>query len=247
MTKSLQGSFLKVVYEDEDLLVLDKGSGIPSLPHSAQETETAVGSALAHWPALEGVGNKSLEPGLVHRLDTGTSGLLVFAKTQTEWERLRGLWRNREVQKIYRARVSLLEPLPSLKTLPWVIQSPLAHSAKSSKRMLALPKGQTEFRKSAIRGKPLPALTLVLEARPFIPENPTATKQQAELTIEIKTGVMHQIRCHLASQGWPILGDPIYYSLNKTEPSSRLWLHAWKLSFRRQDGTCLNLVSDRFE
>src|SRR5690606_29289920 len=83
---SPEGSFITVIYEDEDLLVLNKPSGIPSVPHSAVETKTAVGSALAHYPRLAGVGTRPLEPGLLHRLDTGTSGCLAFAKNAAAFD-----------------------------------------------------------------------------------------------------------------------------------------------------------------
>src|ERR671925_567284 len=85
---SKRGPFLPMIYEDETLLVIHKASGVPSVPHDEDETETAVGAALAHTSALIGIGNRPLEPGLLHRLDTGTSGLLVFAKSQAEFTRL---------------------------------------------------------------------------------------------------------------------------------------------------------------
>ena len=74
--------------------------------------------------------------------------------------------------------------------------------------------------KTPIRGRPLEARTEILEVR-----RASRTQELYDLTVRIETGVMHQIRCHLASQGWPIQGDPIY----RGAPSSRLWLHAWRL------------------
>ena len=85
----------------------------------------------------------------------------------------------------------------------------------------------------AIRGKPLPARTELLAARPAPGVSPTAQ----EVRVRIETGVMHQIRCHLASLGWPIVGDPIYGEV----PSSRLWLHAETLEFRLASGTWLSV------
>ena len=133
---SSSGVFLDILYEDNDLLVLDKRSGIPSVPHSAAETETAVGAALAHFPALEGVGRKPLEPGLLHRLDTGTSGCLAFAKSNGEFERLLAAWRAGGVGKTYRALTESggLE-IPSTHRLT------MGHDPKSAKRMRVPPPG----------------------------------------------------------------------------------------------------------
>lgn len=225
---SPQGSFLPVVYEDADLLVLDKLTGIPSVPIKPHETETAVGSALAHFPALSGIGRMGFEPGILHRLDTGTSGLLVFAKTQAEFLRLQKLWKTNQVTKIYRA---VVRPKASSKQDPHpkLIKNPIAHDAKSSKRMVVI-SNIDQVPRSRIRGEPLPAITQILESVAI-------QKHLFDLTIQIKTGVMHQIRCHLASQSWPIQGDSVYGGT----PSRRLWLHAWKLRFTLSSGKPLEL------
>ena len=212
------GSFLPVIYEDESILILNKISGIPSLPQSASETETAVGSALAYAPALSGIGIHPLEPGLLHRLDTATSGILAFAKTQTEYDRLRALWKFGAVKKIYRARVSAPHP-----RLPLIIETKLAHDIHSKKKMIAVTKSGLKF-----RGKALDAHTVIAKAHAAL-----------DLEIEITTGVMHQIRCHLASQKLPILGDELY----KGEKSSRLWLHSWKLELPALNGAKIEIVS----
>jgi 23S rRNA pseudouridine1911/1915/1917 synthase len=225
---SQNGSFLPIIYEDENILILHKTSGIPSAPQSSIETETAVGSALASHPNLFGIGPHPLEPGLLHRLDTDTSGLLAFAKTEEEFLRLTTCWKKREVKKIYRAWVSA-DPT-SFSRLPLTIRFPLAHDAKSSKRMIAL----KEEKNSNFRGKPLPAITHLLGAQKFQTSSGTLLY---DVEIEIETGVMHQIRCHLAAIGIPILGDSVY----KGAPSSRLWLHAWKLKIPLKDGKALTL------
>jgi 23S rRNA pseudouridine1911/1915/1917 synthase len=217
---SHQGSFLPVLFEDETLLVLHKHSGVPTLPHDDSETETAVGSALARCPELAGVGGRPLEPGLLHRLDTGTSGCLAFAKTQARFDELRALWKTPAVRKFYRALV----PRDGFALrAPYRIDTPLAASEKSAKRMVALPPG----RKISHSGKPLPALTHVLKLHP----GPTGSPW-LDLELEIETGVRHQIRAHLASLGHPIAGDPIY-GLRDGRPieglHERLWLHAWRL------------------
>ncbi|MDR3607816.1 MAG: RluA family pseudouridine synthase [Oligoflexia bacterium] len=220
---SPDGPFLPVIHEDENLLIVNKASGIPSVPHASQETRTAVSSALASCPALSGIGHGGLEPGLLHRLDNGTSGLLVFAKSNAEFQRLRKAWSQAGVKKVYRARIvrpSASEPIVVPSELRWL----MAHDEKSDKRMIAFPEGIPTG--ARYRGKPMSTITRLIRLH-----SPT------DLEIEIETGVMHQIRCVLATLGFPVLGDPIY---GKT-PSERLWLHAWKLSLPQADGSRLEL------
>lgn len=221
------GCFLDILYEDNSILVLNKTSGTPSVPHSGNETQTAVGAALAHFPALKSVGRKGLEPGILHRLDTGTSGVLAFAKSDHEYSRIQSIWKTREVKKTYRALVSGDAAFPKLplELHPW-----LAHDERSAKRMIALREENlknTSPRKPSFRGKPLPTLTRIQKATQ-VPKPGSLW----DLEIEIETGVMHQIRCTLSSRGWPILGDALYGG----ELSTRLWLHAWRLSFPSAEG-----------
>ncbi len=230
---SERGCFLPVVYEDENLLVLNKETKIPSIPHLTSETETAVGAALARCPDLVHVGRKGLEPGIIHRLDTDTSGLLVFAKTQEEFERLSLEWKKREVEKYYRAWVKISSPLPAP---PVRLDFPLAHDAHSSKKMIGLNKPT----RNAIRGKPLPAVTTILALHKTVEvEESQATSHETytDLEIQIETGVMHQIRCHLSTMGWPIVGDQTY----RGDHSERLWLHAWRLKLPLKNGVWLTL------
>lgn len=240
---SPDGCFLPVVYEDEDLFVLHKLSGIPSVPQKSGEAKTAVGAALAHFPELRSVGRGGYEPGILHRLDTGTSGLLVFAKHEEEFARLKQAWSSGQVQKTYRAIVrppngpnggndaEESRPREPAFELPLKIDHPMAHDAKSARRMVVL--DPSRARKPAFRGKPLPART-------WIHRFHKAGLQNWDFEIQIETGVMHQIRAHLSHFGWPILGDSIYRGL----PSRRLWLHAWKLDLRLRSGVRLSLHAD---
>ena len=229
---SEQGSFLEVVYEDDHLLVLHKQAGIPSVPHSSEETETAVGSALAHYSPLgEIVGKSALEPGLLHRLDTGTSGLLAFAKSTDEWERLKEAWKSGGVRKTYRAFVGARSEAPPLPRIPTELRPFLAHDARSARRMVSLGEDLDRApRHLEPRGSPLRTLTRIVRAH-------SASSAQADLEIEIETGVMHQIRCTLSALGWPITGDELY----RGTPAPRLWLHAWKLSLETREGIALTL------
>jgi 23S rRNA pseudouridine1911/1915/1917 synthase len=210
--------------------ILNKTSGTPSVPHSVQETETAVGAALAHLPALSGIGRQGYEPGILHRLDTGTSGVLVFAKNQATFEIVKNLWKTPEVTKTYRALVKARDPARAFELQkplrePIEITTPLAHDPKSSKKMIALETVQM-IERGLYRGKALPTHTRIISVLP------TSRHGVLDLEIEIETGVMHQIRCHLASLGWPILGDPLYQGA----PAQRLFLHAWKIRIKLPSG-----------
>jgi 23S rRNA-/tRNA-specific pseudouridylate synthase len=228
---SERGSFLPVVYEDEALLVLNKLSGVPSVPLDASETETAVGSALARDPSLHQAGRGGLEPGLLHRLDTGTSGLLVFARTPGSYEFFREAWKNRQVAKTYRAIAPALSRRPKARSgEPLTFRLSLVHDARSSKRMAVLTES---LRPSLYRGKPLETVTHIVQQRAC------SLAGLTDFEIQIETGIMHQIRCTLAHLGSPILGDSVYGGL----AAPRLLLHAWKLTLPLPQGGELNLES----
>jgi 23S rRNA pseudouridine1911/1915/1917 synthase len=209
-----RGCFLDILHESTDLLVLNKKSGVPTLPLSGAETGTAVNAALARAPELVRVGRTGLEPGLLHRLDTGTSGCLAFARTQAAYEHWRELWKTGQVRKIYRAQVTASatrSPLPI--RAGQIIDLPLTADPSSRKRM------RTYSKELAAQGaRPLEARTEVLEVIPLRPGH-------LDVTVRITTGLRHQIRCHLAALGWPIDGDVVYHG----QEVQRLMLHAWKL------------------
>lgn len=214
------------LHADGHVIVLNKPSGIPSVPLAGSSKPTAVALALEKYPELAQVGRhvgKPLEAGLLHRLDAGTSGVLAFARTPEDYERLKSLWKSTEILKTYRALVSGEPPFPKL---PLKIELPIGRSAKSSKRMVIA----REDRAHQLRGNPLPARTEVLQAKRI--EFGACLRQLYDVEVTIRTGVMHQIRCHLSSQGWPILGDSLY----KGDTSERLWLHAWKLRLPHDGG-----------
>jgi len=209
---------IKILHEDDRLLAFDKPSGLPSAPQARSKLETATDQALEHCPDLKNTFPNSKEPGLLHRLDTETSGILLFAKTSSTYERVRAHWEKHQMIKTYRALVNGAPHTRFFKT-PLTITLPLAHSAKSAKKMIVLdPAKRFSLRASSRRGKSLEAITHIQKAT-------LLEKSLFDLTLQIETGVMHQIRCHLQNIGWPIYGDSHY----KGTPSTRLWLHAWKL------------------
>ena len=217
-----------LIYEDQDLLVLNKPSGLPSAPLPKNPDErTAVRLAIEIFPDLPSrFSSDSIEPGLLHRLDTGTSGLLAFAKHPEAFHHFKSNWKSDETRKIYRA----IAPRPADLNDPLLKQTLtplLAHDAKSSKRMRAFLGPKPTIK---VRGKPLPTWTQI--------ESITSLEDidlHADWEVQIRTGVMHQIRCTLAWLKSPILGDTIY----RGAASSRLWLHAWRLQILSKNGQIL--------
>lgn len=212
METSSNAKALTLIYEDEDRFIINKPSGIASV--SKSHTELGQVSVIA---LLRSHLNAALpDSGLVHRLDTGTSGCLIIAKTEAEWKRLRELFRQRKIMKIYRARVRIPKA-----TLPTHIRTPIVRSPKHRGKMIALktPAGLK------FRGRPQSAHTEILDQR------------GSEITLRLHTGVMHQLRVHLSHLDAPIDGDSLYGG----QAHPRLCLHAWKLEIPLPSGTLLDV------
>jgi len=211
----------RVLFEDERIFAVDKPSGVPShsLSQSPGVSSTAAPSVEERLKAMRG----DHSVWLLHRLDTGTSGVLLFAKDEATYNTMREKFRTRALNKEYRAW-SEGRPASPL-SLPAEITDSLAHHPKSKKRMIVLSEG----RDLRHRGKPLAAHTRILAVGPAVWQNQPVT----EIRVQIITGVMHQIRVHLKSVGYPLVGDPIYGKGNAEEPPrfSRLGLHAERVSF----------------
>ncbi|MBU6153200.1 MAG: RluA family pseudouridine synthase [Bdellovibrionales bacterium] len=213
---------LEPIFEDESILAIEKESGVPS--------QTQTHSSLESIEALVGRLRPAEELHLLHRLDTGTSGVLLFAKSRSIFDEIRLKFKNREIRKFYRARCGMrpTNPVeaPTALTLPMTLDLPLAHHPKSKKRMIALPTGL----RRDYRGKPLSAISIIHKMKPIsLPCAFTDEISGIEFEIEIKTGVMHQIRVHLSHLGFPILGDPLYG--RNLPPFPRLALHAERVEF----------------
>jgi 23S rRNA pseudouridine1911/1915/1917 synthase len=193
---------LDVVYEDKDLLVIDKPVGLVAHPGAGNPDQTLVNALVAHCPDIEGVGGVR-RPGLVHRLDKDTSGLLVAAKTDLAYHGLVRQLKSRDVHRLY---VGIAKG--ELKGAG-VIDAPIGRSPNDRKKM-------------AVRtadGKEARTRYLSLEAGP-----------DASLVLcKLDTGRTHQIRAHLAYIRHPLLGDDLYGGL--TTHADRQMLHAFRLSF----------------
>jgi 23S rRNA pseudouridine1911/1915/1917 synthase len=193
---------LVVRYEDEHLLVVDKPAGVVTHPSAGHGGGTLVHGLLGH--AIAG-GDDPVRPGIVHRLDRDTSGLLVVAKSEEAHRRLRALMAARRIQREY---LTLVEGRPPART--GTIDAPLGRDRRERKRISV----DTDAPRTAVTHfeveRALPAATL--------------------LRVRLETGRTHQIRAHLQAIGHPVAGDPEYgraglYGLE------RQFLHAARLAF----------------
>ena len=194
---------LKIIYEDDDLLVVDKPAGLTVHPAPGHPAHTLVNAILAHFPHLADIGD-SLRPGVVHRLDKDTSGVMLVAKNQAAQADLARQFKSHSVTKAYLALVKgRLEPENG------IIEADIGRDPHNRKKMAVVAAGRearTEYRVIKYIG----GYTL-LEIMP-------------------ETGRTHQIRVHLAAIGFPVVGDKVYGV--ESPHLSRQFLHASRLGFK---------------
>lgn len=198
---------LDIVFENEDLLVVNKPAGMVVHPAAGHASGTLVHAALAHAPQMQGIGGE-LRPGVIHRLDKNTSGLILLAKNDQAHRWLQDQFRDRKVEKVYLALVDGHPPTPTGR-----IEAPIGRDANQRKRMAIV---------SPDKGRQAISEYRTLETFPL----------HALLEIHPITGRTHQIRLHLSFIGCPVVGDTVYGRRKPTLPLSRHFLHAAQLTIR---------------
>jgi 23S rRNA pseudouridine1911/1915/1917 synthase len=194
---------LAVIYEDEDILVIDKPAGLTVHPAPGHPSHTLVNAILAHCPGLT-MSNELVRPGIVHRLDKDTSGLIVIARNDFAREYLAAQFKSRTVTKRYLVLVK-----GRLSPEQGIVDAPIGRDPHHRKRMAIVEAGKQAVTQYQVR-KYLDDCTLV-EVSPL-------------------TGRTHQIRIHLSAIGCPVMGDPIYGI--KSAHLDRQFIHAYRLGFR---------------
>jgi 23S rRNA pseudouridine1911/1915/1917 synthase len=201
---------LEIIYEDADLLVINKPAGMVVHPAAGHTSGTLVNAVLGHTPTLD-IGGEE-RPGIVHRLDADTSGLIVVAKSDKAMLYLQAQFKARTVHKTYLALV-----IGHINPPRGRIEAPIARDPAHRQKMAVVTSGKSREAITVYRSlASLDGYTLV--------------------AAEPQTGRTHQIRVHLAFIGFPVAGDTLYGQPKNKIHLSRQFLHAWKISFALPDG-----------
>jgi 23S rRNA pseudouridine1911/1915/1917 synthase len=195
---------LNVVYEDGDIAVIDKPAGMTVHPGAGHLDDTLANAAAHRWPQIADVGEPD-RPGIVHRLDRDTSGLMVIALSKRAYARLSEMIRSREVTRIYSA---LVYGMP--KSSQGVVEAPIGRSPHNRTRQAVSEDGRPSRTHYKVE----------YELGDF-----------AFLEIRLETGRMHQIRVHMDAIGHPVIGDQTYGRRKDLPNLKRQFLHASKLEF----------------
>ncbi|MBL8029743.1 MAG: RluA family pseudouridine synthase [Candidatus Doudnabacteria bacterium] len=220
---------LTVLYDNQGLLVIDKPAGLTVHPGAGFKGETLASALLYHFPACGGnniqlVGEEG-RPGIVHRLDKETSGVILVAKTQSMYEYLKDAFFERKVKKEYIALVAGRV------------------EKQFGKIDLPIGKSKTDFRKHDVKNtiEPKEALT---EYRVLEYLEGSGLDQYTLLLVKLHTGRTHQIRVHMKAIGHPLMGDSLYGGKRAQIPGLfRQFLHARKIEVKLPDGTWIEAES----
>jgi 23S rRNA pseudouridine1911/1915/1917 synthase len=196
---------LSIIYEDENVVVIDKPAGMVVHPSAGHDQGTLVHAALAHSPFLAGIGGK-MRPGIVHRLDKNTSGLILIAKNEPSHKWLQQQFKEREVEKKYLALVDGRPVTPSGRII-----APIMRDRYDRKKMAIAPEGEGRYAETEYHTLKEYKFHTYLDVHPL-------------------TGRTHQIRVHMASIRCPIAGDTLYGYRNPSIALERHFLHAYRIT-----------------
>ena len=195
---------VNIVFQDESLVVVDKAAGIAVHPGPGHDRDTLVNGLLQLFPEMAGIGDPN-RPGVIHRLDLDTSGLLIFALTQDTFKALGAAMRERRIKRTYTALVhGRVHPAQG------TVDAPIGRDPSNRMRQAIVESGRQ-------------ARTHYRTVEPL--------KNSTLLEVDLETGRMHQIRVHMAAIGFPVLGDATYGRSPAIPGLERQFLHASRLSF----------------
>lgn len=224
---------IKILYEDKDILAIDKPSGISVHPDGRSKEKTISDWFVKNYPKAKNVGESIFvggkeikKPGIVHRLDKETSGVLLLVKNQKAYEFLKSQFKNREIKKVYNAVV-----LGSMKDVRGTIRKSIGRSGNDFRKRLAGRGARGELRE---------AITEYTVLKKFEDKN----IKFSYLEVRPKTGRTHQIRVHMKFINHPVINDSLY-NPNQPHPKDfeRLGLHAKSIEFRDLKGKIVKVES----
>ena len=213
---------MDIVYENKDIVVINKQAGLIVHPTPNQQRHTLANALVARYPEIIGVGENPLRPGIVHRLDKDTSGLMVIAKNQKAFVFLKNQFVGRTISKTY---VALVEGIPEKKE--GTIQFQIRPSASNRLKKVAVRKLDKSGKKS------------IRTAETYYKVMEAVGGEYSLIEAMPKTGRTHQIRVHLSAIGHPVVGDVMYGA--KKLIAKRQMLHAYRLEFTPPKGRRLKL------
>jgi 23S rRNA pseudouridine1911/1915/1917 synthase len=209
---------MKIIFQDKNFIVVDKPAGLAVHSGVGIKEKTLVDFLTQKFPEIKNVGDApDVRPGIVHRLDKETSGVMIVARNQKTFEYLKNLFKSREVEKKYLALVH-----GKLKKKQGKIEGEIGRSKRDFRKQ-SLVRGKINVRKKRY------SLTYYKVAKEY--------KDYSLLEVSPKTGRMHQIRVHLHSIGHPVFGDKKYtFKNHKKIDFPRMFLHASEISFVGPNG-----------
>lgn len=197
---------IEILFEDPALIVVNKPGGMPCHPLRPGERGTVMNAVVARFPETASIGYKPTEGGLIHRLDNGTSGALMIARTADAFALLRPALRSGAIKRKYLAMVA------GNAMTPLKLDAPIAHHPKNPRKMFVV---STESDRIKLAARP--AFTRIEPIR--------RVGNFTLLAAMPSTGMRHQIRVHLAHAGFPIVGDELYGGPAASLGAPRFWLH----------------------
>ncbi|MFA5926186.1 MAG: RNA pseudouridine synthase [Parcubacteria group bacterium] len=217
---------INIVFQSEDLIAVDKPAGLTVHVGAGAKEETLVDFLKEKFPEIKNVGDDpDVRPGIVHRLDKDTSGIMLVARNQKSFEYLKELFKNRRITKKYLALV-----YGKMTHAEGKIEGEMGRSRRDFRKQ-ALVRGKIDVRKERYS---LSYYKLLQELN-----------ENSLLEVSPKTGRMHQIRVHLHSIGHPIVGDKKYtFKKYKNREDIRMFLHASEISLTLQNGEKITLRSE---
>jgi 23S rRNA pseudouridine1911/1915/1917 synthase len=213
---------IELIYENEELLAIDKPAGTTVHPAREDQEDTLVNGLISNWPEIKNIGDDPLRPGIVHRLDRETSGIMLIAKTEKAFNHLKEQFAERKIEKKYLA----------------LVNGVVKNNRGTVARSINISKKDRNKRTPFLDDKSKSAWTKYEVIERY--------KNYTLLEVMPKTGRTHQIRVHLSSEGYPVSGDKQYKFKRQKNPKglNRQFLHACYLKFSLTNGKIMELKSE---